>query len=239
MTDVSDHIEDQDPAVYTSNGSLTSERGVMRTSSSVLVEERSTEPYLNRHHYGLDILVSGLVLGLGIGSVVLPWGSSSNDHSLAAVPGDLPYMLPLLVVLMAAVLLSIFRVTRRSCYVILMIAGLWWADYLLGDLVSTGRAHGQSRQGCVLRSDRRRTGLRIWLVCLDQIQGSSPRRQSELADLGGCDIPVGRVLGRWRLATKVPRRPPLHFRRAVCKRIARFGLAQLSRISQRNYIVER
>ena len=137
MTDVSDHIEDQDPAVYTSNGSLTSERGVMRTSSSVLVEEMSTEPYLNRHHYGLDILVSGVVLGLGIASVVLPWGSSSNDHSLAAVPGDLPYILPLLVVLTAAVLLSIFRVTRRSCYVILVIAGLWWADYLLGDLVST------------------------------------------------------------------------------------------------------
>ena len=101
----------------------------------------------------LIVVGFGAALVLAISSLLVPYGSSSGGKSLASLPVDVAYNIPLLLVIAMATALAAFGRTdeaRASSIALALLAGLWWVAALIPDAVSTMTHHATLGSGAKL-----------------------------------------------------------------------------------------
>jgi len=82
-------------------------------------------------------LALALALALALLSLLVKWGSSADDKTLASQPSELLYNIPLLVTLAGALVLSWFDATRRAAVALNLLVGTSWVIGLTDDLLGS------------------------------------------------------------------------------------------------------
>jgi len=78
-----------------------------------------------------------VALGLVVAALFVPFGSSTGSKSLASIPSDLLYNLPLLIVLVGAVLLRRAEATRQASVTVGLLGVVWWAVAVTNEVIGT------------------------------------------------------------------------------------------------------